>query len=45
MECHHMTFPRENKFKSVPSAEKIMATLFWDEKGVILGTPCLGRQQ
>jgi len=29
----------------LPSAGKIMATFFWDEKGVILATPCLGRQQ
>jgi hypothetical protein len=32
IEWHHVTFQREKKFKSVPSAGKIMATVFWDEK-------------
>jgi hypothetical protein len=29
----------------MPSAGKIKVTFFWDEKGVILTTPYLGRQQ
>jgi len=36
MEWHHVTSPRTKKFKSVPSAGKIMATVFWDSEGVIL---------
>lgn len=35
MEWHHVTSPRK-KFKSVPSAGKVMATVFWDSEGVIL---------
>jgi hypothetical protein len=35
----------KNKFKSVLSTGKIMATFFWDEKGLIIGTPSLGRQE
>ena len=31
-----MTSPREKKFKSVPSAAKIIVTVFWDDKGVTL---------
>jgi hypothetical protein len=31
-----MTSPRKNKFKSVPSAGKIMVKVFWDEKSIIL---------
>ena len=32
----HITLPRKKKFKSVASAEKIMVTVVWVEKGVIL---------
>ena len=28
--------PRQNKFKTQPSAGKVMATVFWDAKGVIM---------
>ncbi len=28
--------PPPKKFKEVPSASKVMATIFWDRKGVIL---------
>ena len=28
--------PRTTKFKTQPSAGKVMATVFWDEKGVII---------
>jgi histone-lysine N-methyltransferase SETMAR len=36
MEWHHMTSSRKKKFKAIPSASKIMATVFWDYEGVIL---------
>ena len=36
MEWRHPTSPRVKKFKSQCSAGKIMATVFWDIKGVIL---------
>jgi hypothetical protein len=36
MEWHHKTSPRKKKFKAIPSASKIMATVFWDCEGVIL---------
>ena len=29
-------FPIEEKFKTLPSAGKVMCTVFWDRKGVIL---------
>ena len=28
--------PRLKKFKTQPSADKVMATVFWDAKGVIM---------
>ena len=28
--------PRQKKFKTQPSAGKVMATVFWDAKGVIM---------
>jgi hypothetical protein len=34
--CWNITLPRKKKFKSVASAEKIMVTVIWVEKGVIL---------
>jgi hypothetical protein len=34
-EWHHTTSPR-NKSKAVPSASKIMVTVFWDCEGLIL---------
>jgi hypothetical protein len=36
MEWHHTTSPRKKKVKAVPSAGKIMATVFEDCEGVIL---------
>jgi hypothetical protein len=36
MEWHHTTSPWKKKFNSIPSASKIMATVFWDCEGVIL---------
>jgi len=32
----HSSSPKPNKFRTEPSAGKVMLTLFWDEKGVIL---------
>ncbi|MEW8487805.1 MAG: hypothetical protein AB2705_21715, partial [Candidatus Thiodiazotropha sp.] len=29
-------FPRPKKFKTQPSAGKVMATVFWDAKGVVM---------
>ena len=29
-------FPRPKKFKTLPSAGKVTATVFWDAKGVIM---------
>lgn len=31
-----MTLPRREKFKSKLSEGKLMATVFWDDKGVII---------
>ena len=31
-----VSFPSKKKFKMQPSADKVMCTLFWDSKGVIL---------
>ena len=36
MEWHHPQSPRKRKFKTTPSAGKIMITVFWDTDGVIL---------
>lgn len=36
MEWHHTSSPRPKKFKSQRSAQKVMVTVFWDDKGVIL---------
>lgn len=36
MEWRHSYSPRKKKFKSQPSAGKVMATVFWDYQGVIL---------
>jgi histone-lysine N-methyltransferase SETMAR len=36
VEWHHTASPRKEKFKAIPSASKIMATVFWDCEGVIL---------
>jgi len=36
IEKQQTTTPRKNKFKSVPSAGKIMVTDFWDDKSVSL---------
>jgi histone-lysine N-methyltransferase SETMAR len=36
MEWHHTNSPRKRKFKAIPSASKIMATVFWDCEVVIL---------
>ena len=35
-EWHHSSSPKPKKFRTEPSAEKVMLTLFWDEKGIIL---------
>jgi hypothetical protein len=35
MQWHNPKSSRKKKCKSVPSAGKIMVTVFWDEKGVI----------
>ena len=35
-EWHHSSSPKPKKFWTEPSAEKVMLTLFWDEKGIIL---------
>jgi hypothetical protein len=44
MGWYHTTSPRKKKFKVIPSASKIMATVFWDCEGVIL-TDVLPRGQ
>lgn len=31
-------FSRQNKFKAQPSADKMMATVFWEAKGVMLSS-------
>ena len=36
MECRHVNSPSKRKFKTLPSASKVMCTVFWDRKGVIL---------
>jgi len=36
MEWHHPQSPRKKKFKTTPSAGKLMITVFWDIDGVIL---------
>jgi histone-lysine N-methyltransferase SETMAR len=36
MEWRHSSFPKPKKFWTQPSAGKIMLTLFWDQKGIIL---------
>ena len=36
MEWWHVNSPSKKKFKTLPSAGKVMCTLFWDRKGVIL---------
>jgi histone-lysine N-methyltransferase SETMAR len=36
MEWHHPHSPRIKKFKTTPSAGKVMFTVFWDIDGVIL---------
>jgi histone-lysine N-methyltransferase SETMAR len=36
MEWHHPQSPRKRKFKTTPSAGKVMITLFWDIDDVIL---------
>jgi len=36
MEWHHPQSPRKKKFKTTPSARKLMITVFWDIDGVIL---------
>ena len=35
-EGRHSSSPKPKKFRTEPSAGKVMLTLFWDEKGVIL---------
>jgi hypothetical protein len=36
MEWHHTTSHRKKKFKAIPSASKVMATVVWDCEGMIL---------
>ena len=36
MEWQHVNSPSKKKFKTLPSAGKVMCTVFWDKKGVIL---------
>ena len=36
MEWHHLDSPTKKKPKTVPSAKKIMGTVFWDAEGCIL---------
>jgi len=35
-EWHHTSSPKPKKFRTQPSAGKVMLTFFWDERGVIL---------
>ena len=35
-EWRHTSLPKPKKFRTQPSAGKVMLTLFWDERGVIL---------
>ena len=36
MEWHHLDSPTKKKPKTMPSAKKIMGTVFWDAEGCIL---------
>jgi len=36
LEGHHLQSPRKKKFKTTPSAGKVMITIFWDIDGMIL---------
>ena len=36
MECRHTSSPTKMKFKQTTSTRKIMCTVFWDRKGVLL---------
>jgi len=36
MEWRHVNSPSKKTFKTLPSAGKVMCTVFWDRKGVIL---------
>jgi len=36
MEWHHLHSPSQKKTKNVPSAAKVMGTVFWDAEGLIL---------
>jgi len=36
MEWHHLHSPSKKKAKTVPSAAKVMGTVFWDREGLIL---------
>jgi len=36
MEWKHMSLPRTKKFKSVPSASKLISMMFWDFSGTKL---------
>jgi len=36
MEWHHLDSPTKKKQKTMPSAKKIMGTVFWDAEGCIL---------
>jgi hypothetical protein len=36
LEWHHPQSPRKKKFKTTPSAGRVMITVFWDIDGVIL---------
>ena len=36
MEWHHLDSPTKKKPKTMPSAKKIMGTIFWDAEGCIL---------
>jgi hypothetical protein len=40
MEWHHANLPKKKKFKSEPSAGKVMATVFFIQKGFCLLTSC-----
>jgi len=35
MEYRHPGSPRVNKFRTVPSTQKVMLTIFWDARGVL----------
>ena len=36
MEWRHVNSPLKKKFKTLPSAGKVMCTVFWNRRGVIL---------